>query len=117
MRWSLPQTLLLAALVAVPAVASAGPFDDAMAILKDPGKLSKKLDTAKTKLEAALKADPKNAHAAYNLGLVHQRKGNTGAASKAWERALQISPDYTRPRRGWPSSTCGRGGRRRPRPS
>lgn len=81
--------------VAVPTLASAGsPFDDAMVILKDAKQLSKKLDTAQTKLEEAIKADPKNAHASYNLGLVHQRKGNTGEARKAWQRTLQVQPGY-----------------------
>ncbi len=85
--------LLLAVSFAAPAQA-ASPFEDAMNIVEDPARLAKDAAAAEKKFQEAAKANPKNAHAWYNLGLLARRRGDWAAAGKAFESALAADPKY-----------------------
>jgi Tfp pilus assembly protein PilF len=45
--------------------------------------------------EAALKADPKNTYALYNIGLIAQNKGDNTEAEKRYREVLAIDPSFT----------------------
>jgi len=51
---------------------------------------SNQLDEARTWLEAALAADPKNAEARQNLGEIHHRQGRTKEAVAEYRRSLEL---------------------------
>jgi len=51
---------------------------------------------AKTAFEQALAADPRSYGAAYNLGVIADRQGQTNVALQSYSRALGILPDYER---------------------
>lgn len=45
--------------------------------------------------QAALKADPKNTYAIYNIGLIAQNKGDNAEAEKRYREVLAIDPNFT----------------------
>lgn len=53
-----------------------------------------RFDEAKKYLDAGLALDPKSAVCLFNLGFIAERKGDTATASKYFEQALHINPDY-----------------------
>lgn len=50
-------------------------------------------DAARTTFERVLDADPDNAYAHYNLGLIAQRAGDADAAMREYDAALAARPD------------------------
>lgn len=50
--------------------------------------------TARTRFEAVLKRNPKNAAALANLGVVHAQTGEYELAAAAYRKALQLSPSH-----------------------
>lgn len=52
------------------------------------------LDGAGAEYRAALKTDPRNVLALYNLGLIAQTQGDVGEAEKQYRAALAADPDY-----------------------
>lgn len=52
------------------------------------------LNRARQSFEQALSADARNYRAAYNLGVIADRAGNTGQAMDYYRRALRMQPDY-----------------------
>ena len=51
-----------------------------------------KVDAAIERLEAAVKLDPTNAHAYYNLASALQMKGERTAAQSAYQKAKELDP-------------------------
>jgi tetratricopeptide (TPR) repeat protein len=45
--------------------------------------------------DEALRMDPSNFRAAYNLGVIQHRLGNTAAEIEVYRRALVLKPDHT----------------------
>ncbi len=79
---------------AAKADAAAGPFDAAMAIVDDPAELARRAPEAEKLFAEALKADPKNVDALYNLGLLAYRRGDFAAARQRWQQALAVKADF-----------------------
>jgi Flp pilus assembly protein TadD len=91
------------------ALAQAGAFEDAIKTLDQALKLKasadlltyralfkrslKDLAGARADLEAALKEDPKFAHAYVYLGELHEQEKKPAEAKKAYEKAIEIAPD------------------------
>ncbi len=91
------------------ALAQAGAFEDAIKSLDQAIKIKtsadlltyralfkrslKDLAGAKADLEAALKEDPKFAHAYVYLGEIHEQEKKPAEAKKAYEKAIEIAPD------------------------
>ena len=69
----------LGAVLGVSAPALAGPFEEALAIIDDAKQLATHRDEAIAKLKQAVAADPKLAHAWYNLGLLQKMAGDRAA--------------------------------------
>src|SRR6202140_694464 len=59
------------------------------------GKLAKGLENAAADLERAVKNDPQLFQAWSELGFTYRKMGKFKESLEAYERALQISPDYT----------------------
>jgi hypothetical protein len=55
---------------------------------------SNQLDEARTCLEAALAADPRNAEARQNLGEIHHRQGRNREAVGEYRRALELKAEW-----------------------
>ncbi|HMK23916.1 MAG TPA: tetratricopeptide repeat protein, partial [Terriglobales bacterium] len=53
------------------------------------------LDDAVNSLQSALKADPSNAVAHYQLGLAFDQQGNLSRAESEWREAVRLKPDMT----------------------
>ena len=53
------------------------------------------LDDAVNALQSALKADPGNAVAHYQLGLAFDQQGNLARAESEWREAIHLKPDLT----------------------
>ena len=51
-------------------------------------------DEARATLDELLELDPTNAYGNYNLGLVEQNAGDDEAAAAAYERALEVYPEF-----------------------
>jgi len=86
--------LALVALLALPQAASAGPYEEGLALVDAPRRLASRLDEAIGKFKAAIQKDKSNAHAWYNLGLLQLMKGNHKAAGKAWTATLGVDRAY-----------------------
>ena len=80
--------------VLTPSLALAGAYEDGLAIVNDPLKLAARLADAKQKFAEAARSDSKNAHAWYNLGLLHQMSNDVSQAQEAWRSALKADPKY-----------------------
>lgn len=74
--------------------ASAGPFEDAMAIASDTKKLSDRADEAIRLFRSAMESGNRKVEAAYNLGLVLKREGDVQGARGAWQKALATDPNH-----------------------
>ncbi len=55
---------------------------------------SKKFDEAKNNLLLAIEKEPDNKQLYFSLGVVYQELGNTEEAVKAYEKAIEIDPEY-----------------------
>ena len=85
-------TLLLALLR--PQAASAGPYEDGLALVSNPSRLATRMDEAVGKFKAAVRQDAKNAHAWYNLGLLQNMLGAKEEAEASWKSALKANGAY-----------------------
>ncbi len=86
-------TLLLPALLfATPALA--GPYEDGLAIVNDARRLATQAQEAEAAFQQATQADPRNAHAWYNLGLLAFMRGDGKIARSAWQSAIEADPGY-----------------------
>lgn len=74
--------------------AQAGPFEEAMVIVTDATKLARQSAVAIERLREAIRQDPKNAHAHYNLGLLLQMAGDQTGAAGGYRGALRADADY-----------------------
>ena len=74
-----------------PAIAS--DFDKGISIVKDRKQLATRAKEAEEAFRAALKADPKNHLAKYNLGLLMQRRGGS-LAQQMYKDTLSINSSY-----------------------
>ncbi len=54
--------------------------------------LNKQYDEAISEFQKALKLDPKNARVLYNLGVVHESRGDIEMAKTLYTKALEIDP-------------------------
>jgi len=54
-------------------------------------------DDAKEKLQLGLQLDPKSSLCLFNLGFIAERQGDSAAAEKLFEQALQYAPDFADP--------------------
>ena len=86
--------LALILLVALPQTATAGPYEEGLALVDNPSRLATRLDEAIGKFKAAIKQDQNNSHARYNLGLLYMMKGNLKAAEAAWKATLDADKAY-----------------------
>lgn len=57
--------------------------------------INKKYDKAKPLFEKALDINPDNPYALFNLGLVHERQGNTEEAMKMYQKVIALNLDVT----------------------
>ena len=73
------------------AAAFANPFDDALAIVNDPAQLANRAMEAERLFQQSISADPKNADAMYNLGLLQARRGDRNAAERSWNSAVRAN--------------------------
>lgn len=55
------------------------------------------VDEATKKLEEEIERDPENAALHYSLGYLNEQLGNTEEKVKAYEKALELDPDYLEP--------------------
>lgn len=54
-----------------------------------------RFDEARKYFEEGLKRDPKNAACLFNIGFIEERQGNSTAAEKKFDQALQSNPDFS----------------------
>ena len=92
MRTAIMLVSLCVLMIAPPVLA--GPYEDGLKIVNNPSVLATRIDEAIGKFKAAVKRTPTNAHAWYNLGLLHKLNDNGAAAEKAWKSTLQTDPKY-----------------------
>ena len=87
--------LLLCLLPAPAALAGGGgEFDKAMSIVKSRKKIASRAAEAKAAFTTVVDAEPRNAHAWYNLGLLARREGDRKKARSAFQRALRADVGY-----------------------
>jgi len=74
--------------------ASAGSFDDAMAIVNDPTQLAVKADVAEKLFKKAVSENPNHVDAWYNLGLLALKTAKTDIAEEHWRTALKRDANF-----------------------
>jgi tetratricopeptide (TPR) repeat protein len=86
--------LTMALLLATTAPAMAGPFEEAMVIVKDAGRLATDAGTAERLFREVTRANRAHTHAFYNLGMLLARRGDRDGAQGAYVSALEADVSY-----------------------
>jgi len=85
-------SVVLGAMLGIPTIASADPFQDGMKIVQDPAQFAAKAGEAESLFKAAAAKDAKNDNAWYNLGVLQLRRGDKAAARDSFQRAFSANP-------------------------
>lgn len=80
--------------LAQPRAATAGPFEDGVAIASDPKALATRAGEAERLFRSAMASGERRADAAFNLGLLLLRRADRAGARGAFEEALTLDPAH-----------------------
>lgn len=86
--------VVVAAMLGIPTIAWAGPFEDGMKIVKDPKQLATKSGEAEKLFREATSKDGKNADAWYNLGVLQLRRGDKAGARDSFTKATGVNAKH-----------------------
>lgn len=92
--------VLLAALLCAPRVALASQESERLVAKGEAAFQAQRYDEARALFEQAVAADPRDATAAYDLGLALGKLGRWGEAEQAFDRALALRPEFPEAKSG-----------------